>query len=55
MPRDANPADSISVKIETWAFSRAGEETQKVTESVFTFVAIDGNGNPREMHQDPSA
>jgi hypothetical protein len=26
---------SISVKIETWAASRAGEETEKVTEGVF--------------------
>ena len=45
---------SISVKIETWASSRAGEETEKVTEGVFTFVAIDENGKPREMHEEPS-
>ena len=46
---------SISVKIETWASSRAGEETEKVTEGVFTFVAVDENGNPREMHEELSA
>ena len=39
---------SISVKIETWASSRAGEETEKVTEGVFAFVAVDDDGKPRK-------
>ena len=46
---------SISVKIGTWASSRAGEEAEKVTEGAFTSVAVDENRNPREMHEDPSA
>ena len=40
---------SISVKIETWAASRAGEKTEKVTEGVFAYVAVDDNGKPREV------
>ena len=32
---------SINVKIETWASSRAGEKTEKVTEGVFAYVAVD--------------
>jgi acyl-CoA thioesterase YciA len=46
---------SISVKIETWASSRAGEETEKVTEGVFAYVAVDENGKPREVRKDPPA
>jgi acyl-CoA thioesterase YciA len=44
---------SISVKIETWASSRAGQETEKVTEGVFAFVALDDQGQPREVRTDP--
>ena len=44
---------SISVKIETWASSRAGEETEKVTEGVFAYVAVDDAGKPREVGQRP--
>jgi acyl-CoA thioesterase YciA len=40
---------SISVKIETWASSRAGEKAEKVTEGVFAYVAVDDSGKPREL------
>jgi acyl-CoA thioesterase YciA len=40
---------SIRVKIETWARGRSSEEAEKVTEGVFTFVAIDENGKPRKV------
>jgi acyl-CoA thioesterase YciA len=42
---------SIPVKIETWASSRAGEDSEKVTEGVFAYVAVDENGKPREVHK----
>lgn len=37
---------SIKVKIEVWARSRTGKEPHKVTEGVFTYVAVDENGRP---------
>jgi acyl-CoA thioesterase YciA len=40
---------SIAVKIETWAATREGEEPEKVTEGVFTYVALDEDGKPREQ------
>jgi acyl-CoA thioesterase YciA len=40
---------SIAVKIETWSASRDGEQAEKVTEGVFTFVALDDDGKPREI------
>ena len=46
---------SISVKIETWASSRGGEDTEKVTEGVFAYVAVDDNGKPRELGKEGSA
>ena len=39
---------SVVVKVETWARGRGhGKEPQKLTEGVFTFVAIDDSGHPR--------
>lgn len=35
---------SITVKIESWARRRLSEEDVKVTEGVYTYVAIDVNG-----------
>ncbi len=35
---------SITVKIESWARRRLSEEDVKVTEGVYTYVAIDENG-----------
>ena len=41
---------SILVKVETWARSRGrGKAPEKVTEGVFTFVAIDDEGRPRPL------
>ncbi len=40
---------SIKVKIETWTRSRGGKDAEKVTEGVFTFVAVDDNGRPRRL------
>jgi acyl-CoA thioesterase YciA len=46
---------SMSVKIETWASARAGQENETVTEGVFAYVAVDDDGKPREVHEDPAA
>jgi acyl-CoA thioesterase YciA len=40
---------SVTVKIETWAVSRAGKEAEKVTEGVFKYVAVDENGKLRPL------
>ncbi len=40
---------SIAVKIETWARERGGKLAEKVTEGVFTYVAIDEDGRPRKL------
>lgn len=41
---------SLTVKIETWARGRGRERrAEKVTQGVFTFVAIDNDGRPRKL------
>ncbi len=40
---------SITVAIEVWARRFAGEETVKVTEGVFTYVATDADRKPRPV------
>ena len=45
---------SISVKIETWASSRAGDTSEKVTEGVFAYMAVDEHGKPRVLADGPS-
>ncbi|MQP64612.1 acyl-CoA thioesterase [Niveispirillum sp. SYP-B3756] len=40
---------SMKVHVEAWRRSREGEERFKVTEALFTFVAIDGEGRPRPV------
>ena len=40
---------SLAVKIETWSQSRDGSEAEKVTEGVFTYVAVDESGKPRSL------
>jgi acyl-CoA thioesterase YciA len=40
---------SLKVRIETWTRTRGGQCAEKVTEGVFTYVAIDENGKPRPM------
>lgn len=37
---------SIAVGIEVWARARAGDEPHKVTEGVFTYVAVGEGGKP---------
>lgn len=43
---------SVAVKIETWARGRTGSDAEKVTEGVFTYVALDEYGKPRELGDD---
>lgn len=43
---------SVAVKIETWARGRTGSDAEKVTEGVFTYVALDEDGKPRELDGD---
>jgi acyl-CoA thioesterase YciA len=40
---------SIKFKVEAWRRSRDGDESVKVTEAIFTFVAIDTGGRPRPV------
>ena len=40
---------SIAVKIETWSASREDAEAEKVTEGIFTYVALDDKGKPRTL------
>ena len=40
---------SVTVRIETWARERGGKAAEKVTEGVFTFVAVGEDGRPRAM------
>ena len=40
---------SIAVHVETWVRRRRHELEEKVTEGLFTFVAIDAQGNPRPI------
>ena len=38
---------SLTVKIETWSQSRDGDDAEKVTEGLFTYVPVDDAGKPR--------
>ena len=40
---------SIAVMVETWVRRRDSGNFEKVTEGLFTFVAIDENGRPRPV------
>ncbi len=40
---------SLKVRIETWARGRGGTDPEKVTDGVFTFVAVDDDGKPRRL------
>ncbi|MEW6257018.1 MAG: acyl-CoA thioesterase [Pseudomonadota bacterium] len=47
---------SLRIEVEAWRRARASEETRKVTEATFTFVAIDDGGRPRPLPpEDPPA
>lgn len=41
---------SLAVKVEVWARSRSGSDPEKVTEGVFTYVALDEDGKPRPLN-----
>jgi acyl-CoA thioesterase YciA len=45
---------SIAVKIEAWVRRGASEERIKVTEGLFTCVAIGADRRPRLVPQEPS-
>jgi acyl-CoA thioesterase YciA len=40
---------SMTVRIEAWRRDLASGQMRKVTEAVFTYVAIDGNRRPRQL------
>ena len=40
---------SVAVRIETWTRDRVGNDPEKVTEGVFTYVALDESGKPRRL------
>jgi acyl-CoA thioesterase YciA len=40
---------SMAINVEAWRRHRHGDEQIKVTEAVFTFVAIDDDGKPRPI------
>jgi acyl-CoA thioesterase YciA len=40
---------SLKVQVEAWRRRRDGEQAHKVTEGIFTFVAIDENRKPRPL------
>jgi len=43
---------SMAIRMQAWRRERHGEETNKVTEATFTFVAIDDEGRPRPIGDD---
>ena len=43
---------SLTISIVAWRRSRTSEESFKVTEARFTFVALDQNGRPRPVEQE---
>jgi acyl-CoA thioesterase YciA len=40
---------SLKIAVEAWRRSRDGDEQTKVTEAVFTFVALDSGARPRPL------
>lgn len=43
---------SMSIAVESWRRRRIEDEEVKVTEAIFTFVAIDDAGRPRAIEQE---
>ena len=43
---------SIAVKVDTWVRRRHDWTEERVTEGVFTFVALDDSGRPRPVESD---
>jgi len=46
---------SIKVQVEAWRRDRGAEDASRVTEAVFTFVALDEHGHPRAVPPDLSS
>ena len=44
---EGSDGKSLTVKIETWSQSRDGDDAEKVTEGLFTYVPVDATGKPR--------
>ena len=44
---EENGETSFAVKIEVWVRDRTGGKPEKVTEGIFTYVALDDDGKPR--------
>jgi acyl-CoA thioesterase YciA len=42
---------SMKINVEAWRRARIGYEEYRVTKAVFTFVAIDAEGNPRPVNE----
>ena len=40
---------SMRIQVEAWRRARDGDETEKVTEALFTFVALGQDGRPRPI------
>ena len=40
---------SMRIRVEAWRREREGEHANRVTEAVFTFVALDATGRPRPL------
>jgi acyl-CoA thioesterase YciA len=40
---------SRRIQVEAWRRARDGDETEKVTEAIFTFVALGQDGRPRPI------
>jgi len=45
---------SIAVRVDVWVRSMREGDPVKVTEGVFTFVALDANKRPRPVDQPPA-
>ncbi|HAY49417.1 acyl-CoA thioester hydrolase [Thalassospira profundimaris] len=46
---------SLRINVEAWRQTRFEETSEKVTEGVFTFVALDDEGRPRPIDPEPEA
>lgn len=40
---------SMKIRVEAWRRARDGDESEKVTDALFTFVALDQRGRPRPV------
>ncbi len=45
---------SMKVNVEAWARRFRSQRREKVTDATFTFVAIDDDGQPRPVRQEPA-